>query len=462
MRVRTYDPALTKAHLSNRFALSLVTYFTELFGEEVVGRIVEEAGLSLEYLQDSERWISVEFDRRFCDAAARQLYGLPSSPGYDHPLWQHWRDAAGSMFKRQGMGPLWLLLWAMQGPAGFFADIEKMYTKGNRITRMQLVEHGPGCSRVSAVMAGEVADRPGACWNRRGFFEAIPTIWNLPPARVEHTHCIHQDRRVEHCRYDIHYEEAPAVADPFAELHRIREYVRSSIPTLLRQVDAAYLEHREAELAQRKTASYLPPQLLETIRINPEAEVVLGGRHTEGAVLFADVKDFTRRCNSIGAGEVVRQLNIYFEHVDGVILDHGGIIDKRIGDGVMVVFISPDGRQDLAALSHAAVRCGLEMQRVMPRCNAQLAALGGRPLQIRVGVAAGPLVQGNMGSHARLEYTVIGETVNLAARLEAAAAPGHVLTLPACVRDTDLGVSRRLRVVAAKGFGEVQAVELAP
>lgn len=462
MQVRSYDPALTRAHLSNRFALSLVTYFSELFGEEVAARIVEDAGLSLEYLQDSERWISVEFDRRFCDAAARHLYGLPGSPGYDHPLWQHWRDAAGSMFKRQGMGPLWLLLWAMQGPGGFFGDIEKMYTKGNRITRMQLVEHRPGFSSVRAVMTGEVADRPGACWNRRGFFEAIPTIWNLPPARVEHTHCIHQDPQVEHCRYDIHYDEAPIVADPHAELQRIREYVRSSVPVLLRQLDDAYLEHREAELAQRKTASYLPPHLLAAIRINPEEEVVLGGRATEGAVLFADIKDFTRRCNMIGASEAVRQLNVYFEHIDAVILAHGGIIDKRMGDGVMVVFISPDGRQDLTALAHAAVRCGLEIQRAMPACNAQLAQGGGRPLQIRVGVAAGPLVQGNMGSQTRLEYTVIGETVNLAARLEAAAAPGYVLTLPACVRDTDFGVGKRLRVVAAKGFGEVQAVELTP
>jgi len=462
MRARTYDPALTKAHLSNRFALSLVAYFSELFSEEVAGRIVEDAGLSLEYLQDSERWISVEFDRRFCDAAARHLYGLPGSPGYDHPLWQHWRDAAGTMFRHRGMGPLWLLLWAMQGPGGFFADIEKMYTRGNRITRMQLVEHRPGFSSVSAVMSGEVVDRPGACWNRRGFFEAIPTIWNLPPARVEHTHCIHQDPDVDHCRYDIHYIDAPVITDPFAELHRIREYVRSSIPPLLRQLDDAYLEQREAELAQRKTASYLPAQLLAAIRINPEEEVVLGGRQTEGAVLFADIKDFTRRCNLVGAGEVVRQLNIYFEHIDGVILEHGGIIDKRIGDGVMVVFISPDGRQDLGALSHAAVRCGLAMQGVIPRCNAQLAAIGARPLQIRVGVAAGPLVQGNMGSQARLEYTVIGETVNLAARLEAAATPGHVLTLPACVRDTELGASRRLRLIAAKGFGDVQAVELTP
>jgi class 3 adenylate cyclase len=462
MRVRSYDPALTKAHLSNRFALSLITYFGERFGEDVARRIVEDAGLSLEYLQDSERWISVEFDRRFCDAAARHLYGLPTSPDYGHPMWQLWRAAAGSMFKRQGMGPLWLLLWAMQGPDRFFADIEKMYTRGNRITRMRLVDHRPGFSSITAVMTGEVVDRPGACWNRRGFFEAIPTIWNCPPARVRHTHCIHQSPHVQHCRYDIFYPKSPTVAEPLAELARIREYVRATIPGLLRSLDDVHTEQRDAELHRRKIASYLPQHLLDAIRINPEEELVLGGRATEGAVLFADIKDFTRRCNSVGAGEAVRQLNIYFEHIDQVILEHGGVIDKRVGDGVMVVFSSPDASRPLAALAQAAVRCGLEIQRAMPRCNHQLAEVGGRPMQIRVGVAAGPLVLGNMGSRARLEYTVIGETVNLAARLEAAASPGSVLTLPQCIRDGEHAAQRRLRVVPAKGFGDVTAVELTP
>jgi adenylate cyclase len=96
------------------------------------------------------------------------------------------------------------------------------------------------------------------------------------------------------------------------------------------------------------------------------------------------------------------------------------------------------------------------MQRVMPRCNHQIAELGGRPLQIRVGVAAGSLVLGNIGSRARLEYTVIGETVNLAARLEAAASPGHVLTTPQCIRASCASA------ISAKGFGDVTAVELTP
>ncbi len=201
--------------------------------------------------------------------------------------------------------------------------------------------------------------------------------------------------------------------------------------------------------------------MIEAIRINPEEEVRLGGRRTEGAVLFADIKDFTRRCSLLGPDAVVRQLNLYFERMDAVILAHGGIIDKRIGDGIMVVFIDPTGALDGADLGAAAVRCGLAMQAEIPRCNVELTSQGNQPLQVRIGVAAGPLVHGNIGSRERMEYTVIGEPVNLAARLEAAAGPDRLLTLPefaALVPE----VRGAPRTIEAKGFGSVQAFELDP
>jgi class 3 adenylate cyclase len=461
MPARNYDPRLTKAHLSNRFALSLVSYFADLYGVEIAEAIVEDAGLSLDYLHDTERWTSVEFDRRFCDAAARHLYDLREPPAYDHPLWQHWRDSAASMMRRQEMGPLWLLLWAMDGPGHFFADIEHMYSKGNRVTRMRLADDGPNRASVVAVMEGAVVDRPGACWSRRGFFEAVPTIWNLPAATVEHSECIHTDPSARHCRYEITFEER-VTTDPGSELRRLRSYVQAVIPRLLEQIDANYLEHRQAVLTQRKVASYLPEHVLENIKINPEEEVILGGLDSEGAVLFADVAGFTRRCVEVGATEVVRQLNLYFEVMDEVIVRHGGIIDKRMGDGIMAVFVSPDGRRDVGSLAAQAVACGLEMLRALPRCNAAIRAGGGENLEIRVGVAAGPLVQGNIGSRSRLEHTVIGETVNLAARLQASATIGHLLTLPTCVGPAQGVASRRPRRISAKGVGEITTIELAP
>ncbi len=461
MPTPTYDPALTRAHLSNRFVLSLVNYFIDTFDLELATAIVEDAGLSLAYLRDTDRWTSVEFDRRFCDAAALRLYKLNTPPPYDHPLWQHWRESAGSMMRRQALGPLWLLLWAMDGPGQFFAEIEQMYSQGNRVTQMKLADHGPGYASVIALMEDAIVDRPGACWSRRGLFEALPAIWNLADATVEHRECIHTDPQVRHCRYEIRYDDR-VVRDPQTELPKLRAHVRAVIPELLERIDASYLEHREIVLAQRKIASYLPKHVLEAIKINPEEEVVLGGFDTEGAVLFVDIVGFTRRCSEVAATQVVHQLNIYFEIMDQVILEHDGVIDKRLGDGIMAVFVSPDGTQDRAALGHLAVRCGLAMLRALPRCNALLRAEGSDDFHIRIGVAAGPLVQGNIGSRARLEYTVIGETVNLAARLEAAAHVDRLLATALCVDGAGIEATQTRRQVPAKGLGEVSAIELRP
>ncbi len=464
---RSYAPELTRAHLSNRFLGSLIRYFTERFGEDRVGVIVEEAGLSLEYLYDTTRWTSVEFDRRLCDAVAHQIGGLLESPPYNHPLWQHWRRASSAMFERQEvMGPLWLLLWSFEQPSNFFANIGNLYTRGNRVTRMEVVEHAPGRTLVRARFDGPLrVDRPGTCWSRRGLFEAIPTIWRLPRASVVHPphRCIHRARRADHCVYEIRYRDS-LEPDTHEELSRLRKHIRTALPALLEAMDRQYDEHREAQITQRKTAHYLPATLVEAIRINPEAELRLGGEHNVGAVLFADIKDFTARCQTTPADEVMTQLNLYFERVESIIAAHGGIVDKRMGDGVMVVFIDPERRTPLAELAAAGVRCGLAMLDVMPALGELLAQRGAAPLRLRVGVAAGRLVQGNLGSRSHMEYTVIGEAVNLASRLETAATADRLLCTPECLADVEPELYERVdaRDVDVKGVGRVRAIELTP
>ena len=467
MPPRSYAPELTRAHLSNRFLGSLIRYFTEHFGEDRVGAIVEEAGLSLAYLYDTSRWTSVEFDRRLCDAVAYQIGGLVDAPPYNHPLWQHWRRASSAMFDRQDvMGPLWLLLWSFEQPSNFFANIDNLYTRGNRVTRMEVVAHAPGRTLVRARFEGPLrVDRPGTCWSRRGLFEAIPTIWRLPRASVVHPphQCIHRAHRAEHCIYDIRYHDAQEV-DPSEELARLRRQIRRALPALLESMDRQYEEHREALITQRKTAHYLPPSLVEAIRINPEAELRLGGEHNTGAVLFADIKGFTARCRTTPADEVMTQLNLYFERVESIIEAHGGIVDKRMGDGLMVVFIDPERGTPLTTLAAAAVRCGLAMLDVMPALGEVLATRGAEPLHLRVGVAAGRVVQGNLGSARRMEYTVIGEAVNLASRLETAAPADRLLCTPECLADVEPELYKRqdARVVDVKGVGPVRTIELTP
>ena len=218
----------------------------------------------------------------------------------------------------------------------------------------------------------------------------------------------------------------------YAQITRFARSEAADMSRMLRRADERqadlWEEHvalRRSMLVARKLSGYLASDLTERILQHPELQLELGGRYTDAAVLFADVVGFTPRCERMDPGQLVEELNIYFGHVDPCIDKHRGVIDKRIGDGIMAVFVPrADVDEDVSV---RALRCAMDMLRSLDACNAQLAERGSEPFQIRIGAAAGELVQGNMGSEVRLEYTVIGDVVNLAARLESAAPPGTAL-----------------------------------
>ncbi len=108
------------------------------------------------------------------------------------------------------------------------------------------------------------------------------------------------------------------------------------------------------------------------------------------------------------------------------VVDYRGVVCRFMGDGVMAVFVPKEGA-DALEVRRRAVRCASDLVRALAAVNLELQAEGAEALEVRVGVAAGPLVQGKMGSDVRYEYTVIGDVVNLAARLESQARPGHVV-----------------------------------
>ena len=181
-------------------------------------------------------------------------------------------------------------------------------------------------------------------------------------------------------------------------------------------------------------------------------------------MLFADLVSYTSRCEGASPEEVVEHLNLFFAHVDPLVEKHRGIIDKRLGDGVMVVFTPASGDETPAALRRRAIQCGLAVLQGMQACNRALAERGAPPLQLRAGLAAGRLVQGNMGSPVRLEYTVIGDVVNVASRLHGHARPGSLLVEAAALQAAGDGfpvVDRR--EVQVKGREQpVEVVELVP
>lgn len=173
-----------------------------------------------------------------------------------------------------------------------------------------------------------------------------------------------------------------------------------------------------AEMERRRTKAmfgrYVSPAVMEELLKNPGL-AVLGGERREVSILFADIRGFTSYSENKQPEEVVARLNTYLNVMTTLIFKHGGTLDKYLGDGLMAVFGTP-----LLLSDHAdrAITCALEIQREVARLNTGWAEKGQTPFKIGIGVNSGTTLVGNVGSHERMDYTVIGENVNLASRLE--------------------------------------------
>lgn len=497
------DPVLLAPHVSNRVMRGLFAHLALRFGDTVVRDAVAEAGLPWESFDDPEGWTSTTFGDRFVRAMARRLYGRDGLPGISHPMWGAWREAGRASLSPEAMGAAWHLVRALGAPGLMYRQVPRLVALANRTTRLEVRPLGPGKVEVRATAVDEaLPDTPWSCATRAGYLEGIPGIWGLGRAEVSHPRCLHDGG--DACVYEVRYPRrsvAPlvavgatcaaaaaggsalggalgAAAGVSAAMAALGWWRASRLASEWRQ-DAVRLDDlvtaaddryaalweegqqlRRSLLTTRKISGYLAQDLVERIVKDPELELTLGGARTDAAVLFADIVGFTPRCERAEPEVVVADLNTYFAHVDPVVATHGGVIDKRIGDGIMVVFVARGG-EGPDGLHRRAIGCARGMLRALDGVNAELAARGAAPFRIRVGLAAGPLVQGNMGSPVKLEYTVVGDVVNTAARLEGQATPGHVLLplamLPAGI--TPVG-TRSLRLKGKEDALEV--AELGP
>jgi len=145
------------------------------------------------------------------------------------------------------------------------------------------------------------------------------------------------------------------------------------------------------------------------------SELKLGGEEREVTILFSDIRDFTALSEKMPPTELLALLNRYLDRMSGIVEKHGGVIDKYIGDAIMALFGAPIAAPDDADRALAAAR---EMDTALAVLNRELAAEGRPTLAFGIGINTGPVVAGNMGSKTRLNYTVIGDGVNLASRIE--------------------------------------------
>jgi adenylate cyclase len=173
-------------------------------------------------------------------------------------------------------------------------------------------------------------------------------------------------------------------------------------------------------LMQKSFGKYVGPEVLEMIMSNPEA-VWLKGRRNDATIVFTDIRGFTSYSEFKEPEEIVEGLNEFLEITTQVIQDHGGYVDKFIGDAVLGVFGVPVFHEDhVERAVKAAVDMQTEFQKRGKSGNDLLKAVG-------IGINSGVVVSGNIGSLDKMEYTVIGDSVNVASRLNGLANPGEII-----------------------------------
>lgn len=192
------------------------------------------------------------------------------------------------------------------------------------------------------------------------------------------------------------------------------DYLSKPVNTvLLKARIGASLEKKRLRDTQREVvARFVTREVVQDLATSGFA---LGGREVHGSVLFCDIRGFTSVVETQPPAVVIELLNTYYMLMFDAIAAHGGVVNQIIGDGLMVIFGVP---QPIEAPARSAVEAGLEMLAMLEQFNSEQRAAGRLTIQIGIGIASGPMVAGYTGTEARGIYTCLGDTVNLASRLE--------------------------------------------
>jgi class 3 adenylate cyclase len=185
-------------------------------------------------------------------------------------------------------------------------------------------------------------------------------------------------------------------------------------PVLLKARIGASLEKKRLRDQQKEMVRrFAAPEVAQDLQ---DSGFSLGGKRVDASVLFCDIRGFTTLAESQSPEDTIELLNTYYALMFDAISGHGGIVTMMMGDGLMAVFGAP---LPLPDHSESAVRAALEMIELVTLFNVELASAAKPPIAVGIGIASGEMVAGYAGTNRRAAYTCIGDTVNLAARLEA-------------------------------------------
>jgi DNA-binding response OmpR family regulator len=240
-----------------------------------------------------------------------------------------------------------------------------------------------------------------------GAEDYLPKPFNQTLLRARATSCIEKKR--------------------FRDLDRIR---LNQLQTEKERTEAANRlvteKNQILENLSSKLSKYLSPQIYQSI-FRGEQNVEISSKRKKLTICFSDIAGFTETTDNLESEELTNVLNHYLTEMSVIALQYGATIDKFIGDAILLFFGDPESK-GIAEDAKACVMMAIAMQRRMRELEHEWRTRGLlRPFRIRMGIATGFCTVGNFGSRDRMDYTIIGNEVNLAARLQAAAEPGSIL-----------------------------------
>ncbi len=209
----------------------------------------------------------------------------------------------------------------------------------------------------------------------------------------------------------------------------------------------------EKNQVEQAFSRFVSPKVARQIMDNLD-HIQLGGKHVMATALFADIVGFTSMSEKQPPTEVAAMLNEYYSYIEMASRLYHGTIDKYMGDCAMIVFGVPENDPEHR---FNAVACAVMIQRLIARINVQRAAMGKPMVNFRIGINSGEMLAGNLGSLERMQYSVVGDAVNLASRLQNAAESGQILVTDNFVKDPEVQwriVANRHLSIMLRGFAD--------
>jgi len=250
-----------------------------------------------------------------------------------------------------------------------------------------------------------------------------------------------------------HLLDASKAIDNGDYSYRITEQRNDEIGSLIdgfNNMANGLLEKSQVENAfSRFVSTNVAKQIMDNLD-----SIKLGGQHVHATALFADIVGFTSMSEKLPPREVATLLNEYFTYISMACELFKGTIDKYMGDCAMVIFGVPVEDPDH---QFNAISCAIMIQRLVERLNTIRVQQGKQAVYFRIGINSGEMLAGNMGSHDRMQYTVVGEAVNLAARLHTAAEQGQIVITDTLVKSADVQwriIAHRHKSIELRGIAE--------